>query len=217
MDIKEILRNILPDPAFDILKKGNRYLKKYSYLIFGRKYIPGETSKAKQRRIDEGFFEKYCQGKGIDIGCGFNKLTEDCARWDFEHGDAQYLKGIDDCQFDYVYSSHTLEHVDNAAITLQNWWRILKPGGFLILYIPHRDLYEKKPTLPSRWNKFHRRFFLIDRDEPPDTAGIVPLIHKTLSGFEIVYARECSAGHTISDPLIHSDGEVSIEVVAKKL
>jgi hypothetical protein len=34
---------------------------------------------------------------------------------------------------------------------------------------------------------------------------------------EIIYANECNEGHTITDPLIHSDGEYSIEVVVKKM
>ncbi len=217
MDIKQFLRNILPNGAYKVLKTGNLRFKKYRYLIFGRKLVPAETSKAKPRRIKEAFFEKYCRGKGIDIGCGNDKLNANCIGWDFEQGDAQYLSGVPDSRFDFVYSSHTLEHVMDAGVTLRNWWRVLKAGGFMILYIPHRDLYEKKKTLPSRWNKFHMRYFLIDRDENPDTVGVIPLIKRTLSNYEIIYARECSEGHTITDPFIHSDGEHSIEVVIKKL
>ncbi len=67
----------------------------------------------------------------------------------------------------------------------------------MILYLPHRNLYEKKKTLPSRWNLDHKHFFLIDKDEEPDTIGIIPMIQRSLSDFEIVYAKECSEGHTI--------------------
>ena len=84
------------------------------------------------------------------------------------------------------------------------------------IYLPHRVLYEKKKTLPSNFNPDHRNFFLIDKDEIPDTIGIVPLIERTLNDFEIIYAKECSEGHTITDPAIHSDGEFSIEVVIRK-
>jgi len=78
-------------------------------------------------------------------------------------------------------------------------------------------LYEKKKTLPSRFNHDHRHFFLIDRDEVPDTIGMIPLIERTLKDFEIVYAKECSEGHTITDPELHSEGEFSIEVVVRKI
>jgi SAM-dependent methyltransferase len=105
----------------------------------------------------------------------------------------------------------------DPAVSLQNWWRVLKSGGHMIIYIPHRDLFEKKKTLPSNWNDDHKQYFLLDKDEAPDTIGAVPLIERTLTDFEIIYAKVCNEGFTITDPLIHSDGEYSIEVVLKKL
>jgi len=99
---------------------------------------------------------------------------------------------------------------------LKNWFRVVKPGGYLIIYLPHRDLYEKKKYLPSRFNPTHTHFFLIDKDDPPDTLGMIPLIERTITNYEIIYIKECSEGHTILDPLIHSDGEYSIEIVVRK-
>jgi len=186
------------------------------YRLGGRPKEQGETSKARQRRTREKFFERYCNGRGLDIGFGGDLLTPNCVGWDFEHGDAQYLKGIIESKFAFVYSSHSLEHMTNPDISLKNWWRVIKRGGYLILYVPHRDLYEKRKTLPSRWNPDHKRFFLLDKDEEPDTIGLTALIQRSLEDFEIIYAKECSEGHTISDPAIHSDGEYSIEVVVKK-
>ena len=157
------------------------------------------------------------QGSGLDIGFGGDLVVPNAKGWDFEHGDAQYLKGLNDEQFDFVYSSHTLEHMQDHAVALKNWYRVLKKGGYLIIYIPHRDLYEKKKTLPSRFNPNHTAFFLIDNDEAPDTIGIIPLIKRNLNNYEIIYAKECNEGHTVSDPELHSNGEFSIEVVLKKL
>ncbi len=210
------IQAIIPKTIHEITRiPYHNFLKvKYSVLGRGKKY--SETSKAKQRRIREKFFEKYCQGTGIDIGYGGDLLSENCDGWDFEHGDAQYMKSIEDSLFDFVYSSHTLEHMINPEIALKNWWRILKRAGYLILYLPHRELYEKKKILPSYWSADHKHFFLIDKDENPDTIGIVPLIQRTLSNFKIVYAKECNQGHTISDPSIHSNGEYSIELVVRK-
>lgn len=191
-------------------------LQKIKYRSFGRPSKEGETAKARQRRKKEGFFEAYCNGRGIDIGYGGDLLTENCRGWDFEHGDAQYLHGIKDSEFDFVYSSHVLEDMVEPKIALKNWWRVLKNGGYLILYVPHRDLYEKRKTLPSRWNKNHKHMFLLDIDEKPDTIGIVPLIQRTLLDYNIIYAKECSEGHTITDPKKHSNGEYSIEIVVQK-
>ena len=191
------------------------YLKR-KYLQGKRPLVPAETSKAKLRRSKEGFFEKYLFGQGLDIGFGGDLVSPNARGFDFEHGDAQYLAELKDEQFDFVYSSHTLEHMPNPSTALKNWFRVLKKGGYLILYIPHRDLYEKKRTLPSRFNPTHTYFFLIDKDEHPNTLGIIPLIKNNLNGYDLIYAKECSEGHTITDPMIHSDGEYSIEVVLRK-
>ncbi len=56
----------------------------------------------------------------------------------------------------------------------------------------------------------------MEHDEPPVTLGILPLIERSLNGKELVYAKVCSEGHTITDPDVHSDGEYSIEVVLQK-
>ncbi len=191
-------------------------LKMWRFRVFGRPYRWLESSKARPRREREGFFEKYCQGKGLDIGYGGDPIVKGARGWDMEHGDAQHLAGLDETQFDFVYSSHTIEDMPDCELALRNWWAPLKPGGFLILYLPHRDLYEKSTRLPSKWNRAHQHFFLIDADEEPDTLGLLPLLQRAVPDGEIIYARICDEGHTITDPTIHSDGEYSIEAVIRK-
>jgi SAM-dependent methyltransferase len=190
---------------------------KIKYRLRGRPGRCGETAKAKSRRLRENFFTTYCAGRGLDVGFGGDLLAENCRGYDFEHGNAQRLRNIRDEQFDFVYSSHTLEHMEDPAVALKNWWRVLKKGGYLILYIPHRDLYEKKMTLPSRWSNDHKHFFVIDKNEGADTIGLKQLIASTLASFEIVYVKECGEGHTVTAPFLPSDGEYSIEAVIKKL
>lgn len=176
----------------------------------------GETFRAHNRRLREGFFDKYCHGEGLDVGYGGDVIVPNCAGWDFQNGDAQYLAGIDDESFDFVYSSHCLEHMYDVRISLQNWFRVVRKGGYLLLAIPHRDLYEKKTTLPSRWNLDHKHMFLIGKSEPPDTLDIVEEIRAALTNYDIKYIKACDEGHTITDPLRHSDGEYQIEVVIQK-
>ena len=121
-----------------------------------------------------------------------------------------------DNSFDFVYSSHCLEHLDNADEALKNWWRVVKTGGYLILYLPERDLFERKKTLPSRWNTSHKRFFLLDRDELPDTVGVLPFIQRTLTGYEILKADICKNEYNIRTEEQQADGEYSIEIVIRK-
>ena len=126
--------------------------------------MPGETSKRRADRIATGWFEKYLIGKGIDIGCGDDPVTPDCARWDLPEGNAQYMEGIDDESFDWVYSSHCLEHMCDPSVALGNWWRILKPGGHLIVMVPDEDLYEQGHW-PSAFNSDHKTTWTIRKRE----------------------------------------------------
>ena len=77
-------------------------IRKVRYNLFGsipklgRKRSYGESYKARGRRQSEGFFEKYCQGFGLDIGYGGDPVVDNVQGWDFEHGDAHYLPGLED-------------------------------------------------------------------------------------------------------------------------
>ena len=204
-------------------KKIKPWYRKIRYILFGhipflgRKRSYGESHKAYERRKREGFFEKYCEGKGLDIGYGGDPVAQGVTGWDYEHGDAHYLNGLDDESFDFVYSSHLLEHLPDVDTALTNWWRVLKPGGYFVLYLPHRDLYEKKKTLPSQFNDDHVHFFLPDVDDPPDTIGLRPLLEGLLTDIEIEYCRVCDEGYINPGENIQSKGEYSIEIVARKL
>src|SRR4051812_17208610 len=100
-----------------------------------------ETSKTK---LIWGSLERsILVGQGIDIGCGEDPVIPNARRFDVEDGDAnnilEYVKG----KFDFVYSSHCLEHMHDPRKTLQDWWELVKPGGHLILIVPDEDLYEQ--------------------------------------------------------------------------
>jgi SAM-dependent methyltransferase len=214
--LKSELRRLAPPRLWQVLREVRLNARLLKYRAIGRPQYCGETAKARGRRMREGFFKKYCVGRGLDIGYGGDLLSDNCVGWDLEHGNAQLLDGISDETFDLVYSSHMLEHLDDGCEALRNWYRVVRPGGYLILFVPDRDLYEKKLHLPSQWNPDHKRFFLLDRDDPPDTFGLLPMIDRVIGDVQIVSAQQCSEGHTISDPNLHSDGEYSLEVIVRK-
>ena len=87
----------------------------------------------------------------------------------------------------------------------------------MILYLPERDLYEKKKTLPSRFSLDHKHYFKLENDEKPNTVGIKSLLERNLKNYKIIYSKICKEGFTITDPYKHSDGEYSIEIIVQKL
>jgi hypothetical protein len=53
--------------------------------------------------------------------------------------EATNLHKIPSCKYDFLLSSHVIEHSANPLQALSEWMRILKDEGVLILLIPHKD------------------------------------------------------------------------------
>jgi SAM-dependent methyltransferase len=53
--------------------------------------------------------------------------------------EATDLGHIPASSYDFVLSSHTLEHVANPLKALAEWRRVLKDNGIFLLVLPHRD------------------------------------------------------------------------------
>jgi len=137
----------------------------------------GETNHCRERLI------KYCQGQGLDLGCGAVKIKADAIGIDLYHPnadmkrDARLLDYYKSDQFDYVYSSHLLEEIQDTKETLKEWLRVLKPGGFLVLYQADRDLYY--PMGHPACNAAHKHHFDTEELwEKLKNIGGVEFIHK---------------------------------------
>lgn len=216
-----------------------------------------ETLKAHARRLASGFYDRYTppSSVGIDIGCGekeefWLRPPHKCEilRWDkcLNHEilrgdenisitpDAHDLSELSDSQFDFVYASHVLEHLENPAAAVREWWRVLKPGGHLIISVPHRDLYEKKRTLPSRFNGDHKTFWLPWACDPPNTFSLGHFLIACLASSKSIadcyedardygILKQISLGIRVEQsgwhplpPEVHSPGEFSIEAIIRK-
>ena len=40
---------------------------------------------------------------------------------------------------DFVLASHVLEHTPDPIKALEEWWRVIRPGGFVYLIVPHKE------------------------------------------------------------------------------
>jgi SAM-dependent methyltransferase len=181
----------------------------------------GETHKSLERRLREGWFEKYAPADkaGLDIGSRDDPLNWTFRRWEiaFGDGDATDLEGVPPETYYTVYASHVLEHIQYHRKALKRWYEVLKPGGHLIICVPHALLYEKKRTLPSYWNQEHVRFWLPEEEEPPCTLSLKKEILAAIPNADIVEFRvldDCyEAGGGPND---HPMGEYSIEAIVRK-
>lgn len=124
---------------------------------------PGGTAAAHARRLKAGYFDKLFVGQGLDIGAGKDPVTSTCDIWDYDHGDgdAQRMEGVPNESYDWVYSSHCLEHLFNPATALRRWWELVRPGGKLIVVVPDEDLYEQG-VWPSIFNVDHKWTFRLE-------------------------------------------------------
>lgn len=115
-----------------------------------KKYYAGaEVDKCRDR------LSKYCVGNGLDIGCGGinadtrfyqeNKIVPtaigvDLARTNLTGRAGNLYWFADEC-LDYVFSSHLLEHLPEPQLALEEWFRVLRKGGYLVFYLPLEDCY----------------------------------------------------------------------------
>ena len=112
-----------------------------------------ESTKAAMRRnFDSRFATKYFVGNGIDVGCGqdsianypeFYPLMQSVRPWDLPDGDGKLLDGIEDESLDFLHSSHSLEHMSDPYVAMENWIRVVKKGGHIVLLLPDEDMFEQ--------------------------------------------------------------------------
>lgn len=105
----------------------------------------------------------YCKGTGIEIGAldkplGLNanvifldrNSTQELKQFYADDPRAARIRQVqivwkgnkypflDDSAFDFVANSHVLEHVANPARQIEEWIRIIQPGGFLYMIVPDK-------------------------------------------------------------------------------
>jgi SAM-dependent methyltransferase len=131
---------------------------------FAPRRLGPETAKSFDKKVASGFFDRYFGPAALEIGYDGGIGAETIFPYvigidkDYPGYDGINLPFEDNSQ-DTVYASHVYEHISDWKSALQEWYRVLKVGGHMIICIPHVWLYEKKPDLPSRYNTDHKRFY----------------------------------------------------------
>jgi SAM-dependent methyltransferase len=183
-----------------------------------------------RRRYDINFVTKYFVGAGVDIGGKPDPLslyTElfpnilSVKTWDWEDGDAQKMASVQNQQYDFVHSSHCLEHLVDPVDGLANWFRTLKKGGYLVVTVPDEDMYEQG-VFPSTFNLDHKWTFTpFKMSSWSDKSISVIELLKTLGiEAEIVKIEQITAGYRYDlprfDQTLAPVTECAIEFIIRK-
>jgi SAM-dependent methyltransferase len=156
----------------------------------------------------------YCSGAGVDIASQGVPVVPWAIQFDLPEkeflyyssgrppaspiplrGHAEKLPFVDD-SLDFVYSSHFIEDVYDWNPLLNEWLRVLRPGGHLIIMLPDKKL----------WNE------AISKGQPPNCAHR----HESFAG-ELTGWLAPKGVHVLKDELTNSfHGDYNILFVGIK-
>lgn len=181
--------------------------------------VKGEAGRTFKEKLSNGFFSTYMAGE-VTIDVGYRGAFTDAVPilphaigvdLDYPAYDGKTLPFADE-SVDTVYSSHMLEHVAEFRATIRDWYRVVRPGGFIVCVVPHQFLYEKRRSLPSSWNDDHKRFYT--------PASLLWEFETSLrpNTYRVRHLRDNDEGYTYSlGPEAHSGGGYEIELVVQKI
>lgn len=160
-------------------------------------YIPENTSKNTHNKVAELLFSTPNVSKVLDIPCGHGAFTKRLLEKNMEvySGDIENILKVDnplfrvtdmnerlpfdDGFFDAVVCIDGIEHLERQFDFTKECWRVLKPGGVLIMSTPNIN------SLRSRW-----RWFLTAHHNkgksPLNEANPSPLHHIALISFSLL-------------------------------
>ncbi len=104
----------------------------------------------------------------LDVGCGRNKFPGSIGIDRNPASLADVLCELDsvpfpfaDCSFDEVRAIHVIEHVSDVIRTMEEFHRILRPGGRVRIVTPHYTDFSSFCDPTHRWhlNSFSFRYF----------------------------------------------------------
>lgn len=190
-----------------------------------------ETSKSLMRRCyDKRFATRWLVGHGIDIGAGNDPLSPyshmlplmtSLRAWDHLDGDAVLMEGVADGAYDFVHSSHCLEHLTDPTTALRNWVRICRPGGHVLIMVPDEDLYEQG-VWPSTFNDDHKWTFTIGKAASwsPRSINLLTLLQAVWDDVDILKIELLDNAFLYGAPRFDQTltmlGECAIEIVLRR-
>lgn len=186
-----------------------------------------ELTKATKRRVHVPAFQRYFWGDGIDVGAGSDGMKKwmhlfpavtSVREWDRPDGDAMLLQSVQDNAYNFLHSSHCLEHMADPYLAMRNWIRVVKPGSHLVIMVPDEDMYEQG-VWPSRWNGDHKWTFTVYKQKSwsPKSVNLFDMLARSTVEVErIEVLRDFHLGLRGKDETM-GDAECAVEFVLRKL
>lgn len=73
---------------------------------------------------------------------------------------------FEDESLDFVLSSHVIEHCWDVIGTVKEWLRVVKPGGYIYMDIPHKErTFDKDRERTSHWELVNRNLRRVPEPE----------------------------------------------------
>lgn len=123
---------------------------------FKNKDYPGFQAEGNASQFAIPYAKHFCFGNGIDIGCNKAEWAFPGAKLvDISFNDGYDAFNLPNSGYDYIFSSHCLEHLNDWVLALDYWIDSIVDGGTLFLYLPDISQEYWHP-----WNNYkHKNVF----------------------------------------------------------
>ena len=103
------------------------------------------------KRVEQrSWLAKFCNGFGLDVGCGAQKICSNSIGIDLGTVEGRkpdliaraYELPFPPKSIDFIVSCHLLEHIADTKRALAEFWRVLKLEGICAAVVPHGEEFK---------------------------------------------------------------------------